>query len=379
MDTYISNIGQLVSPVSDGLNTTATPCSVNITRNTQLMIQNGRFVDPSTHVLDKSHHAIDANGGVVMPGLVDPFWVLPSVPQWVREASETSSLGDMDQLGWGQRLLHQSLRSGVTTIEAKCSHDSTLQGLSALGYLEQQQRPRVLGALLAALPDDAADRERRVSSLIGEVIPEIRHRRLATFCDIGWGSHASVASDVKAVLRAAIGAGLRPKLHVVTTPQPRDVVEMAVSLEVAAVACASHFPTESTTQLGAGHVVPVYLPNLYRGHASDGFCVRSLLDQGLSVAVGSGNGLTNTHPTSMWSVLKSAMDRMGMSLLEAIWTCTLGNARAMELAHEIGSLEVGHRADLILLDVADYRELSTMQGHPTVSMVMVNGEIACQA
>ena len=48
---------------------------------------------------------------------------------------------------------------------------------------------------------------------------------------------------------------------------------------------------------------------------------------------------------------------------------------AMEMSHEIGSLEKGKLADLILLDLADYREIETAMGFPPVSMVMVNGEI----
>jgi len=376
MDTHISNIGQLVLPSNDG---TGTPCAVSIIRDTQLTIRNGRVANPSAGLVGKEYRVIDAKGGVVMPGLIDPFWVLPSVPPWAVEAPEGVFSEGMDHLGWGQRLLRQKLRSGVTTIEAKCAHELDFQGLFALGHLEQQQHPRVLGALLASLPEGASERERQVSSLIGEIIPEIRHRRLATFCDIGWRTHAGFVSDATAILRAAIGAGLRPKLHIETTPQPGDIVELALSLEVAAIGCASHFPVESAKRLAAGHVLPVYLPSLHRDHAEEGFQIRPLLDEGLSVAVGSGNGLTKAPPTSMWSVLTSAMDRMDLSLLEAIWTCTVGNARAMELAHETGSLEIGSRADLILLDMADYREIPTTQGDPLVSLVMVNGEIACQA
>ena len=77
----------------------------------------------------------------------------------------------------------------------------------------------------------------------------------------------------------------------------------------------------------------------------------------------------------MWSVLASAMERMHLSLPEAIISCTLNNAMAMEMSHEVGSLENGKLADLILLDLLDYREIETAMSFPPVSMVMVSGEI----
>ena len=64
-----------------------------------------------------------------------------------------------------------------------------------------------------------------------------------------------------------------------------------------------------------------------------------------------------------------------MSLPEAIVAGTLHNAMALEMSHEVGSLEPGKLADLILLDLVDYRELETAVVSPPVSMVMVNGEI----
>ena len=76
----------------------------------------------------------------------------------------------------------------------------------------------------------------------------------------------------------------------------------------------------------------------------------------------------------MWTALALAMDRMGMSLAEAIVACTLNNAKALEMSHDLGSLEPGKLADLILLDLVEYRELETAVMSPPVSMVMVNGE-----
>ena len=375
MDIVISNIGQLVTPIERAFDTAASSYSIDITNDTQLYIRNGQIARELPSRTSGNVQTIDADGGVVMPGLIDPFWIMPCLPTWIDQLPESKSQSS-NLLSWSVRLFQQAMRSGVTTIEVKCPHDSEFEGLAALGHLSQHHQPRVIGALLASLPESNEDRDRRVSALIGEVIPEIRHRRLATFCDIGWGKHVGFVTEARAVLRAAIGAGLRPKLHIQAAPLMRDVAQLALSLEVTAVGCASHFSIDLVRDLANGHVLPVYLPAIQRDQVDWRIDVRTLLDQGVPVAIGSGNGLTESPLRSMWSVLASAIDRMKLTLPEAIVASTLNNARALELSHETGSLENGKRADLIVLDLDDYREIEMTPGTPPVSWVMINGEIA---
>lgn len=375
MDTVITNIGQLVTPVECALDGNEGVSTLRTTQDTSLCIQNGRVVDdlkPSRG--SKRVQTFDACGGVVMPGLIDPCWVMPQLPAWLDELSGSNASG-RDLLSWSLRLFQRALRSGVTTIEVKCPHDTESAGLSALGHLCQHYHPRVVGTLLASLPEDGTDRDHSMSLLIGEVIPEIRRRRLATFCDMEWDGQDASITEASAILRAASGAGLRPKLHIQTPMLMNEACDLAFSLEVAAIGCASHLPTSTVKQLSDGHVVPVYLPGLSDRQMGQHLDVRALLSQGVSIALGSGNSLTDIPPKSMWAVLASAMDRMGMSLTEAIIACTLNNAMALELSHELGSLETGKLADLIVLDLVDYRELETAVMSPPVSMVMVNGEL----
>lgn len=374
MDIIISNIGQLITPVECTLDKAESSYTLQITNDTELYIRNGRIAEELPIQGSEQVETIDAGGCVVMPGLIDPFCVMPYVPTWVDELPE-SKLPRKDLLSWSLRLLQRALRSGVTTIEVKCPHDSDFEGLAALGLLRQHHHPRVIGTLLATLPEDRADRDRSLSSLIGEVIPEIRRRRLVTFCDIGWGNHAGFITEARMVLRAATGAGLRPKVHIESPPKMKDIEQLALSLEVAAIGCASHLSPDMARNLSDSDVLPVYLPAIRGNQTEEHIGVRPLLDQGLPIAIGSGNGLAESPARSMWSVLASAMDRMRLALPEAIIACTLNNAMAMEMSHEIGSLEKGKLADLILLDLVDYREIETAISLPPVSMVMINGEI----
>jgi len=374
MDTRISNIGQLVTPIGSSLSEGGSRYALQVTNDTELFVRNGRIVTESVNRASSSFQTIDAGGGVVLPGLIDPFWIMPHLPAWADELPE-SKLQTRDLGTWSLRLLRRALQSGVTAIEVKCRHDSEFEGLGALAHLQQQYQPRVIGTLLASLPENGADRDNTVSSLIAEVIPEIRQRRLATFCEISLGNNNEFVTAARTVLRAASGAGFRPKLHIESAPVPEDMTQLALSLEAVTVGCASHLSPAVASSLSQNQVLPVYLPGV-RERQTDGYIdVRSLVDRGLPLAIGSGSGLHDCPQRSMWSVLASALERMELTLPEAITTCTLNNAIALEMSHEIGSLEHGKRADLILLDLVDYREIRTALCSPPVSLVMVNGEI----
>ena len=374
MDIVISNIGQLVTPTELALNGVGGRYKIQITNDTELYIRNGRITMESSKSPSVQYQSVDAGGGVVLPGLIDPFWVMPCLPTWIAELPK-STFPERDLLSWSMRLLQRTLRSGVTTIEIKCPHDSAFEGLRALGHLKRQHHPRVIGSLLASLPENNTDRDRSVSALIGEVIPEIRHRQLATFCDIGWDNHVGFMSEARTVLRAASGAGLRLKLHIKSAPLMEDMEQLALSLGVAAVECASYLPPGIARNLAENQILPVYLPSIRGKRTVARIEVRSLLDDDLPVAIGSGYGIPGCPSNSMWSVMSAAMDCMELALPEAIVACTLNNAEAMEISHETGSLENGKRADLVLLDLADYREIESTLGYPPVSMVMVNGEV----
>ncbi len=375
MDTVITNIGQLINPVGVLASNGKPASALQIMSNQTLYVCDGRIAPAPSGPLGRSVRTLDAGGGVVMPGLVDPFWVMPRLPSWVSELSE-EKLPGKDLLGWSMRLLRLGLRSGVTTAEVKCPHDAQFSALAALGHLGQQRHPRVIGTLLALLPEMASDRDRSLSSLIGEIIPEVRSRRLATFCDIGWGSHDDYVNEARAVLRAASGAGLRPKVHIQAQPAMELVRDLAVSLDVSAIGCASYLSPTIVKYLADSHVLPVYLPSLFGGQSGEYMRVRELVEQGVAIAIGSGNGLSEGPLKSMWSVLACAIDQMDMTLPEVIVAGTLHNSMALEISHETGSLEIGKRADLIVLDLIDYRELTAVIGAPPVSMVMVHGEVA---
>jgi len=81
----------------------------------------------------------------------------------------------------------------------------------------------------------------------------------------------------------------------------------------------------------------------------------------------------------MGTIIGLAVMKMGMSVEEAITAATLNAACALDLAEEIGSLEVGKRADVVILGLETYRQIPYFFGHNPVSVVIQRGKAVYEA
>jgi imidazolonepropionase len=371
MDIVISNIGQLVTPLQGTREGGGEHGPLHVFHDTELCIHNGRIVDSIASRDPDQCRVFDAGGGVVVPGLIDPFWRMPEPPMW---AQETGTDAPLETSQWMNEILRHVVTTGVTTIELKCAHRAELQEISIVERAHRHVVPRIVGSLLTTLREGETDPEQQLSSLIGEIIPEIRQRKLATFIDIGWSASRDVTAEARTVMRAAGGAGIRCKLHFLMPPQPAELEALVAAQNVAAIGCASYVPIEIVVAWSGAGVVPVYVPQLRRDECST-VDLHALLMGGLPLAIASGNGLRMGAPRSMWTVVGAAMDEYGLTLAESLAAATLGNAMALELEHEVGSLEIGKRADVILLDLSDYRELELLMGFAPIRCVVAGGEL----
>ena len=370
MDTVITNIGQLVTPSDATLNASSKRSPLLVTLSTELHIHRGRIIEESTTQTAEPCRHLDAQGGVVLPGLIDPFWVAPRVPDGEDGASRPLEATEQ----WIRRLLHHAARNGLTTVELKCPQQMEVGASALLARLIRRSAPRVIGSLLVALSGDSNARHECVSHLIGEMIPDARQRRSASFLDLAWDKHADFESEARSILRAASGAGIRPKLHVIGETPTQALLSLATSLNVAAFASDANTGHPILGALSDAGVVPVFLS------LPDPPAMRCPQPSETGVpaeppsALGSGNGLRPAPLRSMWDVMASALVNQGMHLDEVITACTLGNASALERGHDLGSLEAGKYADLIILDIAYYRELPSVLGFPPIVSVLIEGE-----
>jgi imidazolonepropionase-like amidohydrolase len=107
--------------------------------------------------------------------------------------------------------------------------------------------------------------------------------------------------------------------------------------------------------------------------------IRGAIDWGAAIALTSSYRLAGPSSLNMQYLLYMAVHRLGLTPEEAITATTWNPACSLRLSHVTGSLEPGKSADLLLMEVSDYRELTRRAGHHDVSMVMREGKIVVRS
>ncbi|RMF74792.1 MAG: imidazolonepropionase, partial [Planctomycetota bacterium] len=201
----------------------------------------GPFVDAPD---DPSGEVISAEGGCVIPGLIDPHTHIPFAgdrsEEFVRRVAGESYLSIMEA-GGGIRVtteavraasedqlvdenlprLTRMLRRGVTTCECKSGYGLTVEDefkqLRAIARLRELQPVELVATYLGAhaVPAEYDGRADEFVDLIGS--PQVMHRiageRLAEFCDVFCDRGAFDVEQSRRVLKNALEAGLKVKLH----------------------------------------------------------------------------------------------------------------------------------------------------------------------
>jgi imidazolonepropionase len=103
--------------------------------------------------------------------------------------------------------------------------------------------------------------------------------------------------------------------------------------------------------------------------------VRELLDEGGAIALGSGYDALQEPNFNMQLVLALAVRRLNITIEQAIVATTINAAYAMNRGNRFGSLEPGKQADVLVLNLGDYREIPRRLGVNHVALAIRNGEV----
>ena len=275
----------------------------------------------------------------------------------------------------------EALLCGTTTAEVKSGY-----GLETAAELRSLEAIRTAGARhpVAAVQtflgahevplEYRADRGRYLDLLVDEMLPEVARRGLASFCDVFCEQGVFSVQESRRILEAARAHGLKLRIHA-------DELACTGGAELAAelgARSADHllFVSEAGMRaLAAAGCVATLLPAaafyLRLGRFAP---ARALVEAGVPVALASdanpGGGLSPSLPFAM----TVACFGMGLSLEEALAAATLNAAYSLDVHAEVGSLEVGKRADLVILRSPRLLDLLRV-GVPAIRTVVKTGRV----
>jgi len=384
---------------------------LGIVRKGSIAIHNGKIVaigKSSEIERDFSgEEYIDATGEVVMPGFVDPHThpvfagsredefemriegasymeILQKgggILKTVRETRRTSEAKLVENC---KKTLDVMLEHGTTTVEAKSGYGLTLKDelkcLKAIQRLNKAHPVTVVSTFLGAHtipPEYERNADEYVKLIIDEMIPAVANQKLAEFCDVFCEKGVFNKDQSRQILLHGKKYGLTPKLH---ADEMTPFIGAELAAEVKAVS-AEHLLFASNNGLKAmaeKHVVAVLLPaaafSLMLGKYAN---ARKMIEIGVAVALG-----TDFNP-SCWVenqqiIISLACRQMKMTPAEAITATTINAAHAINRAHAIGSLELGKKADVAILNIPNHKFLGYRFGANLVDKVIKEGELVVE-
>jgi len=156
---------------------------------------------------------------------------------------------------------------------------------------------------------------------------------------------------------------------------PESLRELLVRTNPRSVWCPSSLSSAECSVLAHSRSIAVFCPATEFREERSGNSVRCLIDSGAAVALSSGYDATDAPTFSMQTALSLAVVRLGLSTEEAISSATINAAHAMGTSQSVGSIECGKLADLLVLNVPDYRELPRRFGINNVVMGIREGNL----
>lgn len=340
----------------------------------------------------------DAHGRVVMPGLIDQSICLTPGPPRLNELESAADLysGAPEDVSRNalelNRFLHQSpartlefqarrylaqgMRHGTTTFGTRCglgvdlaTDQKCLRMLAGLSRVSPAIHRIYLGQ---AAPGALSGAQRE--QVISQQLPLLKDRFLIDSVDIT----ALLPADLSSA-ETGLTAGRDWRLHY-RTPELSTALHVTFAAQtgahvldgVRALASDALSALTGTTLLVG--LVPADPAAIGAGRIG-----RALVDAGVPITLGSGFDSQRVRTLNMPYVLALACQYMGLNPAEAVTAATINAAHALGLAGSLGSLEYGKQADILILQVGDYREMAYFAAVNLVERVLKNGELVTSA
>lgn len=272
-----------------------------------------------------------------------------------------------------RRRLHALMAGGVTTVEIKSGYGldtaSELRLLNTAKAIGRDEPVRIVPTLLAAhaLPPEAKEgpaREAFVKMIVEEMIPAIARAGVATSVDAFCESIAFTPAEVERVFTAALANGLPVRIHAEQLSNQKGT-ELAARYKALSADHLEYLDAAGAKAMAAAGMVAVLLPGAYYAlNETKKPPVQLLRDHGVPMAIATDANPGTSPVLNPQLIMNMACTLFGLTPEEALAGMTINAARALGLAHEIGTVETGKAADLCAWRVDDLSELGYWVGMP---------------
>jgi imidazolonepropionase len=345
----------------------------------------------------EDYDTVNAGGNAVLPGFIDSHthfvfggyrekefsWRMQGdsymsimnrgggIYNTVRATRETSFETLKSEAG---TRLDKMLEMGVTTVEGKSGYGldkkTELKQLRVMKELNEEHPVDIVSTYLGAhaVPHEYAEKE-YVDFMIREVLPQIREENLAEFCDIFCEKDVFSVEESRRFLLAAKKMGFRLKLHADEIVHTGGA-ELAAELGALSADHLLRISEKGIMALADSQTIATLLPCTAFSLNEDYAKGRKMIDAGCAVALATDLNPGSCFTSSIPLTIALACIYMKMSPEEVVTALTINAAAALGKAASIGSIDVGKKGDLIILEYPDYRFLPYNVGMNCVKQVI---------
>jgi imidazolonepropionase len=377
-----------------------------------LAVSGGSIVDLGPTVdLAAQHRAaqtIDAGGRVVMPGFVDPhthvvfagdraneferriagatYLEIMNAGGGIMSTVRATRAASLDELVDQTRArLDRMLAHGTTTAEAKTGYGletaAELKMLDVIARLDAEHpidlAPTFLGA--HAIPAEYKGCEDAYTDLVvHEMLPAVSSFILhpsSFFVDVFCEDGAFTLAQTRRILEKAKALGFALKIHV-DEFEPLGGTRLGVELGAVSVDHVVTTPPDEIELLGKSSTIAVSLPGTPFGLAQRDYTpAKAILAAGGALALATDLNPGTTWNESMQFSVALACRYLKLTQAQALAAATINAAHAIGRGGSIGSLEIGKQADVLIMDVSDYRSIGYRYGTNLVRRVIKRGQV----
>jgi imidazolonepropionase len=379
---------------------------LGLIENGAIAISDGKIlrVGKRTELAGYRAKQVDALGGVwVTPGLIDchthlVFGGTRADEHAMRRAGatyeqiaaagggigstvkRTAAASDDELLDQSRRRLPALMRGGCTTVEIKSGYGldskSELRLLRIASELGQGEPVRIVPTLLAlhALPDDSKDRRAHyVSEIIDKLVPEAAKQGIATSVDAFCEGMAFTPEEVERLFKAAAHHGLRVRLHAEQLSNQHGAA-LAAKYHALSADHLEHLDEAGAKAMAAAGTIAVLLPGaFYALQEKRKPPVALLRKHKVPIAIATDCNPGTSPLLSPTLAMNMACTLFGLTPEEALAGMTINAARALGLAHTVGTIATGKQADLCVWRIETVAELGYWIGLPGPERRIFNG------
>jgi imidazolonepropionase len=277
------------------------------------------------------------------------------------------------------------ISQGITTLEIKSGYGLNFENerklLQVINFLNEIYPIDIVATFLGAhtFPKEFKDNhEAYVDEIINKMIPHFAEQKLAEFCDGFCEATAFSAEEIDKIFTAAEMNGLKLKLH---TEQFNEIggLDVALKHKTVSVDHLEVIKDAAIPKLGKSDTVAVLLPGVsfFLNHTYPP--ARKLIEHNAIVALATDYNPGSSHISNLSLIMSFASLKMKMTIEESISAVTINSAKALCREKNIGSIEIGKKADFGLFNTSDYSDIVYSIGSNLNCMTIKNGKVIYQS